>query len=172
MAYCLSLSKHAFSKIIWFGWSTRKDGSKVDLRQVFRDGLFNYSLPFQRNPDGMIHFLDDGYGHKEGYYPARARFGNQIPIEYLWAAKNRLDNYPTKVLLEKHKWCDYAQKTRRITDEELNLMGLKLCMALELIERSLTIRNRRLGKKPIAIPTIANVFTRRRYIGAWLQRIS
>ena len=134
----------------------RKDGSSVDLRLVFRDGLFNYSLPYKRNPDGSILFLDDGYGHKDGYYPARARFGNQIPIEYLWAAKGRLDNYPTKVLLEKHKWCDYVQKTRRITDEELNLMGLKLCMALEHVERSLIIRNRRLGKKPIAVPTIAN----------------
>ncbi len=134
----------------------RKDGSTVDLRLVFRDGLFNFLLPFRRNPDGPIHFLEGGNGHIDGYYPARARFGNQIPIEYFWAAKNRLDNYPTKVLLEKHKWCDYVQKTRRITDEELNLMGLKLCMALELIERSLTIRNRRLGKKPIAVPTIAN----------------
>ena len=136
--------------------ATRKDGSMVDLRLVFRDGLFNYSLPYKINHDGSIHFLDDGIGHKDGYYPARARFGNQIPIEYLWAAKGRLDNYPTKVLLEKHKWCDYIQKTRRITDEELNLMGLKLCMALEHIERSLKIRNRRLGKKPIAVPTIAN----------------
>ena len=34
-------------------------------------------------------------------------------------------------------------------------MGLKLCLALEFIERSLTIRNRRLGKKPIAVPKIA-----------------
>jgi hypothetical protein len=142
------------SKIAWN--ATRKDGSTVDLRLVFRDGLFNYSLPFSRNPDGTIHFLEDGYGRKDGYYPARARFGNQIPIEYLWAAKNRLDTYESKVLLMKHKWCDYVQKTRRITDEELNLMGLKLCMALEHIERSLTIRNRRLGKKPLAVPSIAN----------------
>ena len=135
--------------------ATRKDKSTVDLRLVFRDGLFNYSLPYKRNPDGTIQFLDNVYGQKDGYYPARARFGNQIPIEYLWAAKGRLDHYPTKVLLEKHKWCDYTQKTRRIADEELNLMGTKLCMALEHIERSLLIRNRRLGKKPIAVPTIA-----------------
>ena len=137
----------------------RQDGSLVDLRLVFRDGFFNYSLPYHRNPDGSISFLGDEYGCKEGYYPARARFGDQIPIEYLWAAKGRLDNYQekgtAKVLLEKRKWCDYTQKTRRITDEELNLMGLKLCSALEFIERSLTIRNRRLGKKPIAVPKIA-----------------
>ena len=142
------------------GWmAKRKDGTLVDLRLVFRDGMFNYSLPYHKNPDGSIQFLTEEHGLKDGYYPARARFGNQIPIEYLWAAKGRLDNYkekgPAKVMLEKRKWCDYNQKTRRITDEELSLMGLKLCMALEHIERSLTIRNRRLGKKPIAVPKIA-----------------
>ena len=136
----------------------RQDGSTVDLRMVFRDGMFNYSLPYNRKPNGSIAFLEE-YGNKEGYYPARARFGNQIPIEYFWAVKGRLDNYQekgtAKVLLEKRKWCDYNQKTRRIGNEELSLMGLKLCSALEFIERSLNIRNRRLGKKPIAVPKIA-----------------
>jgi hypothetical protein len=137
----------------------RKDGTSVDLSLVFRDGLFNYSLPFNRNPDGSIVFLRDELYHKDGYYPARARFGDQLPIEYIWGVKGRLDTYQergkAKVLLEKRKWCDYIQKTRRITDEELNLMGQKICQALEHIERSLNIRNRRLGKKPIGVPKIA-----------------
>ncbi len=85
---------------------------------VFRDGMFNYSLPYNRKPDGTIVFLEE-YGRKEGYYPARARFGDQIPIEYFWGVKGRLDNYQekgtAKVLLEKRKWCDYPQKTRRIS---------------------------------------------------------
>jgi len=138
--------------------ANRKDGSIVDLAMVFRDGLFNYSLPFHRNSDGSIAFLKEG--PNDGYYPARARFGDQLPIEYLWGAKGRLDNFkqvtgPAKILLDKRKWCDYNTKTRRITDEELNLMGTKICLALEQIERSLSIRNRRLGKKPIAIPKIS-----------------
>ncbi len=137
----------------------RKDGTTVDLSLVFRDGLFNYSLPFNRNPDGSIAFLRDELVHKDGYYPARARFGDQLPIEYIWGVKGRLDTYQekgkAKILLEKRKWCDYTQKTRRITDEELNLMGQKICQALEHIERSLNIRNRRLGKKPIGVPKIA-----------------
>jgi hypothetical protein len=136
----------------------RQDGSTVDLALVFRDGLFNYSLPYRRNPDGTIAFLKEGT--HDGYYPARARFGDQLPIEYLWGAKGRLDHFdqvkgPAKILLDKRKWCDYTQKTRRITDEELNLMGIKICTALEQIERSLSIRNRRLGKKPIAVPKIS-----------------
>ena len=139
----------------------RQDGSLVDLRFVFRDGYFNYSLPYRRNSDGSISFIlgFDEPGRKEGYYPARARFGDQIPIEYLWAAKGRLDNNDekglAKIFLDKRMWCDYPQKTRRITDEELTLMGAKLCLALEHIERSLSIRNRRLGKKPIAVPKIS-----------------
>ncbi|TFH24633.1 DEAD/DEAH box helicase, partial [Candidatus Bathyarchaeota archaeon] len=137
----------------------RQDGSLVDLRLVFRDGMFNYSLPYHRNPNGTIAFLRKEYKPKDGYYPARARFSNQIPIEYLWAAKGRLDNYEekgtAKVMLEKRKWCDYTQRIRRISDEEIVLMGSKICMALEHIERSLSIRNRRLGKKPIAIPKIS-----------------
>ena len=52
-------------------------------------------------------------------------------------------------------WCDYPHNTRRISDEDLTLLGEQLCLALEHIERSLNIRNRRLGKKPIAIPKIA-----------------
>ncbi len=136
----------------------RKDGSTVDLALVFRDGLFNYSLPFRRGSDGKISFLHEG--SNDGYYPARARFGDQLPIEYIWGVKGRLDHFDqvtglAKILLEKRKWCDYNTKSRRITDEELNLMGTKICMVLEQIERSLNIRNRRLGKKPIAVPKIS-----------------
>jgi uncharacterized protein len=60
----------------------RKDGTMADLASMFRDGLFNYSLPFRRNPDCSISFLKEG--HNDGYYPARARFGDQLPIEYIW----------------------------------------------------------------------------------------
>ena len=138
----------------------RKDGSLLDLWRVFRDGFFNFEMPYTRNPDGSISFLlGDDARKQEGYYPARARFGNQIPIEYLWAAKGRLESSNEKgfekVLIQKRTWCDYPHNTRRITDEDLTLLGQRLCLALEHIERSLNIRNRRLGKKPIAIPKIA-----------------
>jgi hypothetical protein len=139
----------------------RKDGSSADLSLIFKDGFFNYSLPYNRNSDGTISFLQGKNGKYDGFYPARARFGDQLPIEYLWGVKGRLDNYPVeghaKILLELRKWCDHS-KTRRITDEELALMGEKICLVLEHVERSLRIRNRRLGKKPIDIPKIS-VFT-------------
>lgn len=144
-----------------YQWATkREDGSLLDLRRVFYDGFFNFELPYTRNSDGSMSFLLglEDVRRKEGYYPARARFGNQIPIEYLWAAKGRLDSSQVhrleKVMVEKRMWSDYPTKTRRISDEDLTALGMKLCLALEQVERSITIRNRRLGKKPIAIPKI------------------
>ena len=74
--------------------ATRKDGSTVDLRLVFRDGLFNYSLAFGRNPDGTIHFLEELYGHKEGIIPRGRDSETRFPIEYIWAAKEPLRQLP------------------------------------------------------------------------------
>ncbi len=139
---------------------TRRDGIRADLSRIFKDGFFNFELPYTRNPDGTVSFLlsIDDRRQKVGFYPARARFSNQIPIEYIWAAKGKLDSSQVKgldkVMVEKRSWSDYPHRTRRIDDEDLTALGAKLCLALEQVERSITIRNRRLGKKPIPIPQI------------------
>ena len=137
----------------------RKDGSLLDLRRSFYDGFFNFELPYTRNPDGTTSFLlGSDPRPKEGMYPARARFGDQIPIEYMWAAKGRLTNnqvkHLEKLMVERRMWCDYPSKTRRISEEDLMLLSTQLCLALEHVERYLNIRNRRLGKKPIPVPQI------------------
>jgi DEAD/DEAH box helicase. len=141
-------------------WTTkRKDGSLVDLSSVFYDGFFNYQLPYKKNADDSLTFLREFGLKSDGYYPASARFSDQIPVEYIWGAKGRLERFKEtgteKISIEKRKWCDYRQKTRRITDEELALMGERICIALDYVERSLKIRNRRLGKRPLPIPTIS-----------------
>jgi hypothetical protein len=142
-------------------WTVKRaDGSRLDLRSAFRDGFFNFELPYTRIQSGSISFIlgSDDLRPKEGYYPARARFGNQIPIEYIWGAKGLLDSSqfegPERVMIEKRLWTDYPHRTRRVSDEDLTLLSQQLCLALEALERSLNIRNRRLGKKPIPIPQI------------------
>lgn len=134
----------------------RVDGTTVDLKSVFNNGFFNYLLPYAKKPDGAIHILGNKERGSVGFYPARARFGDQLPIEYVWGAKRRLDRFTqdgSLKALEKYKWCDHSQ-VNRITDEELGLMGAKICLAIEAIERSLNFRNRYLGKEPIPISTI------------------
>lgn len=132
----------------------RKDGSIVNLKSTFYLEFFSYARSFSKKPDGSVHILTKDEPGGVGYYPAHARFGDQLPIEYIWGVKGRLDNLGgSKKALEKYKWCD--SRNRRITDEDICLMGQKLCLAIEHIERSLNIRNKYLGKKPIPIPTIA-----------------
>jgi hypothetical protein len=134
----------------------RKDGTTVDLRSIFNIEFFNFVIPYSKKTNGSIHILDRTEAGHVGFYPARARFGDQLPIEYVWGAKGRLDHFEQEgpvTALEKYKWCDHS-RARRITDEELNLMGQKICFAIEAIERSLTIRNKYLGKKPLPIQTI------------------
>jgi hypothetical protein len=150
----------------WFNkneWLVRlKEGTLIDLRRVFYLGFFNYASPYRRQKDGSISLMLESGAFQspdvEGYYPVRSRFGSQIPLEYIWAAKGKLDASQetglTKATIERRMWRDYPIKTQRITDEDLTLLGIKLCQVLEHIERSLSIRNSRLGKRPIDIPRI------------------
>jgi hypothetical protein len=150
----------------WFNrneWVAKhRDGSLVDLRRVFYHGFFNYPSPYRRQNDGSISLMFESGAYRssdvEGFYPVRAQFGSQIPLEYVWAAKGKLDasSYMglTRAAIEKCMWRDYPLKRQRITDEDLTLLGSKLCQALEHIERSLNIRNSRLRKMPIDVPRI------------------
>jgi len=58
----------------------RKDGSTVNLSLVFRDGLFNYSLPFHRNEDGTIAFLKEGIN--DGYTLLEPDSATKFPLKY------------------------------------------------------------------------------------------
>ena len=59
------------------------------------------------------------------------------------------------MMVEKRTWCDYPHKTRANQRRRFNVAWRgSFAWLLEHIERSLTIRNRRLGKKPIDIPKI------------------
>ena len=121
----------------------RKDGSSLNLRMVFRDGFFNFELPYTQNPRrfNVLHAGTDDPRRREGYYPARARFGNQIPIEYIWAAKGRLTAAKRRASPKSWLKNEYGATTRitpgESADEDLTLLGTKLCLALEHIERSL-----------------------------------
>lgn len=153
----------------WDGYSEwrveREDGTEINLWQVFYYNFFNYESPYTFEDDGSVEMLLERGAYysdeQEGDYPLRARFGNQIPLEYIWASKGKLDEdwadedqYQERVAIEKYKWYDRQEQEHRIGDEELKLLGKKLCKALAHIESSVDGKNALLGKEPIEIPQL------------------
>jgi len=143
----------------------RKDGTEINLWQVFYYNLFNYESPYTFEDNGSVEMLLERGAYysdeQEGDYPLRARFGNQIPLEYIWAAQGKLDEdwadedqHQERVAIEKYKWYDRQEQEHRIENEELKLLGKKLCKALDHIESSIIAKNALLGKEPIDIPRL------------------
>jgi len=140
-------------------------GEEVNLWSIFYHNFFNYESPFTYNDDGSVQMLlrRGGYysDEQDGDYPLRARFGNQIPLEYFWAAKDELDEgwadddqHQERRAIEKYKWYDREEQENRIRDGELGLLGQKLCKALQHIESSIFAKNALLGKEPVEVPSL------------------
>lgn len=137
---------------------TREDGFEFNLRDVFKYNFFTFKLPVERGADGYwkpAKNIDD----PEEFYPLRARFDNQIPLEYLWAAEGKLDlswasneNHVREI--EKYRWHDPGEQSTRLTTEDVGLLGEKLCHALQHIESSMGHHNPFLGKDQINIPDL------------------
>jgi len=142
---------------------TKEDGTEVNLWQIFYHNFFNYESPYTFEDDGSVRMMLERGAYysdeQEGDYPLRARYGNQIPLEYIWAAKDKLDEdwadddqHQERRAIEKYKWYDRQERNNRIQDEEMQLLGERLCKALHHIENSIIGKNAFLGKEPIEIP--------------------
>jgi len=148
----------------------RSDGEEINLRNIFYHNFFNNESPYKRGDDGTIEMMLQRGAYqspdREGFYPLRARFGNQIPLEYFWAAKDELDTdwadehqYQEKRAIQKYKWYDHDEEEgqeNRIRNEELKLLGEKLCHALDHIESAIPSwgKNALLGKEAIEVPDL------------------
>lgn len=157
----------------WWGYNewftTTSDGSEINLKNIFYHNFFNNDSPYRIDDDGSIEMMLQGGAYqspeREGFYPLRARFGNQIPLEYFWAAKDKLDadwaddhQYQEKRAIEKYKWYDRDEQQNRIRDEELRLLGEKLSHSLNHIESAIPSwgKNALLGKEPIDVPGLSD----------------
>lgn len=146
------------------GWmARRKDGTQVNLRRAFYRKFFNYESPYKLKEEGSIELMFEKGAYrrseKEGWYPIRPRYSNQIPLEYVWASKDRLNddwarNERDRAIIDEYRWHEPSKKEKRVTEEDLRLLAERLCDSLEHIERSITYRNPFLGKQPIEIPQI------------------
>jgi len=137
----------------------REDGTEVDLWNVFSRNFFNYRVTYRRDEnDEMV--IDPNTDNEDGWYPARARFDDQLPLEYIWAASGKLDtDWATsnrqRWEIQSYKWHDAQEQRIRITTEDIGLLGEKICQALEHLEHSISYyHNPFMGKSPIPLPEI------------------
>lgn len=139
----------------------RENGTEINLWSVFRRNFFNYRVTYRRDEDGEM-VIDPHVEDEDGWYPARARFDDQLPLEYIWAALGKLDtDWATsnrqKWEIRSYKWHDAKNRDTRVTPRDIGLLGEKICQALEHIEHSLSYyHNPFMGKSPIPLPDIPN----------------
>lgn len=153
----------------WNGYSEwreeNEDGEEINLWRIFYHNFFNYESPYTFEDDGSVQMMLERGAYysdeQQGDYPLRARFGNQIPLEYIWAAKDELDEewadedqHQERQAIEKYKWYNRQEQRNRIRDEEMKLLGEKLCKAIHHIESSIIGKNALLGKEPIDVPNL------------------
>jgi len=145
----------------WEWQIEREHESDIDLYDTFKPNFFNFRLPYKETEDG---FTFQSVHNEDGWYPVRARFDSQFPLEYIWAALGKLDldwagGGKQINEIRQYKWHDAEKRERRITPDDIELLGEELCRAIEHVERALGFRNEQyhnpyLGKKPIQIPEL------------------
>lgn len=136
---------------------TREDGTAVDLRQAFRQKLFNYRVPMDRGDSITLYPGGKSGSDAETFYPARARFDASIPLEYIWAADgidifgpDWTDEPKYEPVIENYRWTD-SEQTTRITREDLKQLGEVFTHLVHKVERSITTRNTNIEKPPLDI---------------------
>jgi hypothetical protein len=119
-----------------------EDDTEVNLWSVFSQNFFNYRVTYRRGEDGEM-VIDPHVDDEDGWYPARARFDDQLPLEYIWAALGELDtdranSNRQEWEIHAYKWHDAKERENRVTPEDIGLLGEKICQALEHLEHSLS----------------------------------
>ena len=143
----------------WFSredWRATLDGDTVDLTQLFRTGLFEGQRPYVEEGDSIRLLLgddDDPEVEPDGFYPLYNRFGNQIPLEYLWAARGKLEDVAADSDgpdFEAYRYYD-GPDSERIGPAEVEALALRLTEALEHVERAIEYKNWQIDKQPIEL---------------------
>jgi hypothetical protein len=140
----------------WFSnddWMATVDDDKVDLRSTFRTGLFEGKRAFVEQDDSIRMLLGDDSdpdSEPDGFYPLYNRFGNQIPLEYLWAARGKLGGIaedPEKPDFTPYRYRD-GQGSEPIGSADIEALSLTLTKALQHVERAIGQKTGKSINKP------------------------
>lgn len=155
----------------WFQWvATREDESNVDLTTIFERGIFD-GLIGHGDPTGGIeldHAISrdvDPYSHNlaSWAYPVRNREADQIPLEYIWGIRDKLDpdrsDNPDLVRDYLYRSSDYVE---RITEDDVRLLAQQFSYAIRHIERSTWNKDAYVEKNPLPTATFRDIHFRPR----------
>ena len=141
----------------WFSvddWQATIHGEEIDLQSVFRTGLFEGHRPYIEQADSIRLLLgddDEPEIEPDGFYPLYNRFGNQIPLEYLWAASGELDDLaddPDTPSFETYRYYD-GPDSPQIEEPEIKVLAQRMTEALEHVERAIEYKNWQIDKEPL-----------------------
>jgi hypothetical protein len=140
-------------------WVVERKSEELDLRSVFRTGMFERWRPYALEDDSVRLLLGDQDEEPDGWYPLYNRYSNQIPLEYVWAANGKLDEVVQAASnYHLHTFAPYRYRdgagSGRIEPGDISALALKLCEALEHVERSIGYKNFRMSKHPISLPDL------------------
>lgn len=139
----------------------REDGSKVNLKEAFKRGVFDYSTPYWRDGNGDITFeRPDSDKDPDGFYPASPKHDAQLPVEYVWGCEeidrfteDWTDSNRQKHIIKSYRWVSNSEK-KRIKKSDIKAMSKKFSHALHHIERSIKFKNTDIEKKPIDLDSL------------------
>ena len=142
-------------------WEVTRPGGDLTFNcyDAFKYNLFNFKLPVEADSDGRLHSKSD-IQNPDDFYPLKARFDNQIPLEYIWAAKGKLDldwadSGRDRWEIQKYRYHDADKQDERITPEDVGLLGEKMSHALHHLEScTASHQNPFLGKEQIDLPEL------------------
>lgn len=136
-------------------WEYERNEKTIDIKDAFKNQLFNYNVPYE-NKNKRIFFQLDNIDDPDGWYPLLPRFGSEIPIEYIWGTKeidkldkDWTDNNRWKALIESYKWIDRRNKEERISKKDVKKLGKKFCKMMANVEDSIGFKNTNIDKKPL-----------------------
>lgn len=142
-------------------WEVTRPGGGLSFNcyDAFKYNLFNFKLPVEANRNSRFKSKSN-IQNPDNFYPLRARFDNQVPLEYIWAAKGKLDldwadSGRDRWEIQKYRYHDADKQDERITPEDVGLLGEKMCHALHHVEScTASHQNPFLGKEDINLPEL------------------
>jgi hypothetical protein len=137
---CQNLYRTA--RALGFDW---QDGELAFWRR-FRARAFDNQKSFRRDlRTGLFHPAERGAEGESYYVESAARFGTQIPLEYAYAAWNRLGE--SREMNEQER--ALIRSFNGVTTEEIRQLALHRTRALAHLEARLAGRNPLIGKEPL-----------------------